>query len=133
VTRAGNLGCGTLKALDDRALGHVAEYFRALSEPLRLKILNALRDSALNVGQLTDLLGSSQANVSKHLATLTRLGFVERTTRGTSAYYRISDPRIYQLCDLVCGQMAQRYASQAQMLSAPAAPARRAARSARSS
>ena len=63
----------TLKALDDRALGHVAEYFRALSEPLRLKILNALRDHSRNVGQLTDLLGSSQANVSKHLATLTRL------------------------------------------------------------
>ena len=122
-----------LKALDDRALGHVAEYFRALSEPLRLKILNALRDHSRNVGQLTELLGSSQANVSKHLATLTRLGFVERTTRGTSAYYRISDPRIYQLCDLVCGQMAQRYASQAQMLSAPAAAPRRTVRSARSS
>lgn len=105
-----------LKALDDRALGHVAEYFRALSEPLRLKILNALRDRARNVGELTELLQCSQANVSKHLATLTRYGFVERTAQGTSAYYRIADPRVYQLCDLVCGQMAQRFADQAQML-----------------
>jgi DNA-binding transcriptional ArsR family regulator len=116
-----------LKALDDRALGHVAQYFRALSEPLRLKILNALRDKARNVGELTDLLECSQANVSKHLATLTRYGFVERTAQGTNAFYRIADPRVYQLCDLVCGQMAQHFADQAQMLGVPT-PASRARR-----
>ncbi|MGA8708336.1 MAG: metalloregulator ArsR/SmtB family transcription factor [Steroidobacteraceae bacterium] len=114
-----------LKALDDRALSHVAEYFRALSEPLRLKILNALRDKARNVGELTDLLECSQANVSKHLATLTRYGFVERTAQGTNAFYRIADPRVYQLCDLVCGQMAKHFANQAQMLGASATRARR--------
>lgn len=117
-------GCLNLKALDDRALGHVAEYFRALSEPLRLKILNALRDKARNVGELTELLECSQANVSKHLATLTRYGFVERTAQGTSAYYKIADPRVYQLCDLVCGQMAQHFADQAQMLGGPQASIR---------
>jgi DNA-binding transcriptional ArsR family regulator len=116
-----------LKALDDRALGHVAEYFRALSEPLRLKILNALRDKSRSVGELTDLLECSQANVSKHLATLTRYGFVERTAQGTSGIYKIADPRVYQLCDLVCGQMAQHFAHQAQLLGAapPAARAKR--------
>ena len=122
-----NTGCTQLKALDDRALGHVAEYFRALSEPIRLKILNALRDKARNVGELTELLDCSQANVSKHLATLMRHGLVDRSAQGTSAYYRIADSSVYQLCDLVCGQMAQRFASQAQMLgaSAPAARSRR--------
>lgn len=120
-------GCSLLKALDDRALGHVAEYFRALSEPLRLKILNALRDKARNVGELTELLDCSQANVSKHLATLMRHGFVERSAQGTNAFYRIADPYVYQLCDLVCGQMAQRFASQAQMLR-PAALAPRSKR-----
>ena len=119
-----NRGCIPLKALDDRALGHVAEYFRALSEPLRLKILNALRDKARNVGELTELLDCSQANVSKHLATLTRYGFVERTAQGTNAFYKIADPRVYQLCDLVCGQMAQHFASQAQMLGATSQPRR---------
>ncbi|HTY93656.1 MAG TPA: metalloregulator ArsR/SmtB family transcription factor [Steroidobacteraceae bacterium] len=113
-----------MKALDDRALGHVADYFRALSEPLRLKILNALRDQAHNVGELTELLNCSQANVSKHLATLMRYGFVERTTQGTSAFYRIADARVYQLCDLVCGQMAQHFAHQAQMLGGPASASR---------
>jgi DNA-binding transcriptional ArsR family regulator len=116
-----------LKALDDQALSHVAEYFRALSEPLRLKILNALRDKAYNVGELTDLLDCSQANVSKHLATLMRHGFVERSAQGTNAFYRIADPRVYQLCDLVCGQMARRFADQAQMLR-PAALASRSKR-----
>jgi DNA-binding transcriptional ArsR family regulator len=123
--RTGNKGCTQLKALDDRALGHVAEYFRALSEPLRLKIINALREGARNVGELTDLLDCSQANVSKHLATLMRHGFVERSAQGTSAYYRIADERVYQLCDLVCGQMAQHFASQAQMLGGEAAAPRR--------
>lgn len=107
-----------MKNLDDRALVHVAEYFRALSEPLRLKILNTLSGRPHNVGELTELLDSSQANVSKHLATLTRLGFVERVAQGTSAYYKIADPRVQQLCELVCGQMAQRFASQAQLLGA---------------
>lgn len=116
-----------MKALDDRALGHVAEYFRALSEPLRLKILNALRDKACNVGELTELLDCSQANASKHLATLTRHGFVERSAQGTNAFYRIADSRVYQLCDSVCEQMAQRFASQAQMLR-PAALASRSKR-----
>jgi len=110
--------CTLTKTLDDRALVHVAEYFRALSEPLRLKILNTLGSKPHNVGELTELLECSQANVSKHLATLTRLGFVERMAQGTSAYYRIADPRVHQLCELVCGQMAQRFASQAQLLGA---------------
>lgn len=109
-------GCSLLKTLDDRALAHVADYFRALSEPLRLRILNALRERARNVSELTGLLDCSQANVSKHLATLTRLGLVERRTQGTAAYYRIADPSVYQLCDLVCGQMAERYASHARLL-----------------
>jgi DNA-binding transcriptional ArsR family regulator len=113
--------CTPMKTLDDRALVHVAEYFRALSEPLRLKILNSLGDQPRNVGELTELLECSQANVSKHLATLMRLGFVQRTTQGTSAYYKIADPSVHQLCELVCGQMAQRFASQAQLLGAAGA------------
>lgn len=110
--------------MDDRALTHVAEYFRALSEPLRLKILNSLRDRPYNVGELTELLDCSQANVSKHLATLMRHGFVERSTQGTSAFYRIADPRVHQLCELVCSQMAQRFASHAQLMGAASQPAR---------
>ena len=107
-----------MEALDDRALEHVADYFRALSEPLRLKLLNALRAGPLNVGELTSLLGCSQANVSKHLAMLAKLGLVSRASKGTSVYYQIADTRTYQLCDLVCGQIAQRLMGQVQDMGA---------------
>lgn len=105
-----------MEALDDRALDHVADYFRALAEPLRLKILNALRDGPRNVGELTELLGCSQANVSKHLTVLAKIGLAEREARGTSVYYRIADPRTYELCDLVCGQISERLMQQVQVM-----------------
>jgi DNA-binding transcriptional ArsR family regulator len=97
-----------MKLLDDRALTHVAAYFQALSEPLRLKILNELRSGPHNVNELTMRLACSQANVSKHLGVLARLGFVARDAQGTAAYYRIADPAVYELCDLVCGRIALR-------------------------
>lgn len=103
-----------MEALDDQALDQVADYFRALAEPLRLKLLNALREGPLNVSELTDLVGSSQANVSKHLGVLAKSGLVTRQSRGTSVFYEIGDPRTYQLCDLVCGQIAQRLMAQVQ-------------------
>lgn len=103
-----------MEALDDRALDQVADYFRALAEPQRLKILNAVREAPRNVSDLTELLGCSQANVSKHLALLAKVGLLERESRGTNVYYRIADKRTYQLCDLVCGQIAQRLMEQMQ-------------------
>ncbi len=103
-----------MEALDDRALDQVAGYFRALAEPLRLKILNALRDGPCNVGTLTNLLGCSQANVSKHLTLLSKAGLVNREARGTSVYYCIANQRTYDLCDLVCGQISERLMQQVQ-------------------
>jgi DNA-binding transcriptional ArsR family regulator len=114
--------------LDDRALEDVAGYFRALSVPLRLKILNSLRAGERNVTELTEELGCSQANVSKHLSVLAQGGLVEKMSRGTSTYYRIADPKVYRLCDLVCGQIGKRYAGQSglhDMFLAATAPRRK--------
>ena len=105
----------SMENLNDQALGLVAEYFRSLSDPMRLRILNALRGGPMNVGQLTEQLESSQANVSKHLATLAASGLVSRTPRGTSVWYEIADASIYQLCDLVCGQLGKRFAQTAEI------------------
>ncbi len=119
-----------MERLDDRALEDVAAYFRALSVPLRLKILNALRDREHNVSELTEALGCSQANVSKHLSLLAQGGLIEKAARGTSTYYRITDPKIYRLCDLVCGQIGKRYAGQSdrhELFLAAAAPKRKSA------
>ena len=116
-----------MKGLDREALQDVAEYFRSLAEPTRLCLLNALRDRERTVGELAEIADSTPANVSKHLSLLAREGFVERRMEGTSAYYRVADPDIYALCDLVCGSIARRLSEQA----AARAKFRRAARSTR--
>ena len=97
-----------MKGLDRSALVQVAEYFQSLAEPTRLQLLNALRSGEMTVSELADHAGSTPANVSKHLSMLAKGGFIERRTQGTSVYYRIADPDIYALCDLVCGQIAKR-------------------------
>jgi DNA-binding transcriptional ArsR family regulator len=112
-----------MRHLDDEALEQVARYFAALAVPMRLKILNALREGELNVSELTAATGCTQANASKHLALLTQHGLVRRGSRGTSVYYRIADPATYRLCDTVCGQLGRRFADHAglgQMFSAAA-------------
>jgi DNA-binding transcriptional ArsR family regulator len=121
-----------MENLDDRAIAEVADFFSAFAVPLRLKILNALRHGERNVGDLTAEFGCSQANVSKHLSVLAQKGLIAKSLRGTSAFYRIVDPRIYRLCDLVCLQVGQHLAQQVELkdaflTAAPAAarPARR--------
>jgi DNA-binding transcriptional ArsR family regulator len=78
----------------------IARRFRALSDPTRLRILDLLRrrDEA-SVGEIAELIGGSQQNVSKHLAALHAESFVSRRKRGTSALYRIADPGVHQICD----------------------------------
>ena len=99
--------CPGMKGLPPEALQQVAAYFQTLSEPTRLQILNYLRDGERNVGDLAQLCGYTSANVSRHLAMLTKQGLVVRESRGTSVYYRIADDSVYALCDLVCGNIAR--------------------------
>lgn len=81
----------------------IARRFRALSDPTRLRILDFLRNrDESSVGEITEELGASQQNVSKHLSALLAEGFVARRKRGTSSLYRISDPGVHELCDGVC-------------------------------
>ena len=101
-----------MKGLDDHATQRIAEYFQTLSERTRLKLLFALRGGEMNVTELTASSGCSQANVSKHMAQLTKAGFVVRETRGTSVYYRVADPDIFALCDMVSGKIADLLAAQ---------------------
>jgi DNA-binding transcriptional ArsR family regulator len=98
-----------MQDLPKEALEKVAAYFQALSEPTRLSLLNLLRSGERNVGDLAQLTGYTTANVSRHMALLSTHGLVTRESRGTSVYYRIADPSVYQLCDLVCGSLARRF------------------------
>ncbi len=104
------------------ALEKVAAYFQALAEPTRLLLLNLLRGGERNVGELAQLCGYTAANVSRHLSQLQQQGLVERESRGTSAYYRIADAAVYELCDLVCGQIARQSERQADVRAAFMAP-----------
>ena len=81
----------------------VAERFRALGEPMRIRILDALRQRERTVNDLVAATRATQTNVSRHLTVLHALGFVTRRKEGTHAFYRVADPDVFKLCDLVCG------------------------------
>lgn len=81
----------------------IARRFRALADPTRLRILDLLRErQEASVGEITEALGGSQQNVSKHLAALRAEGFLARRKEGTSSLYRISDSSVLDLCERVC-------------------------------
>ncbi|MBI5435375.1 MAG: winged helix-turn-helix transcriptional regulator [Planctomycetes bacterium] len=86
----------------------VAEQFKALGEPARLKLLNRLMESEANVNELAAAAGMSQANASKHLAQLAQAGLVVRSKVGTNAIYSLGDERLRELCDLMCERALQR-------------------------
>ena len=91
----------------------VAAYFSILSEPMRLKILNLLRDGEKCVQDLVEATATSQANVSKHLKVMMQAGMLTRRTEGTSSFYRVADDLSFQLCSLVCDRIASRIEEQA--------------------
>jgi len=93
-----------------------AERFRLLSDPTRLRLLNEL-DSVgeLAVGELSRRAGVGLSNTSKHLHQLEREGIVGKRRQGTTILYRIADPSLGELCDLVCSGLRRRYAALAQI------------------
>jgi DNA-binding transcriptional ArsR family regulator len=121
--------CTRMEKLSADGLAQVAAYFQALSEPARLRLLNLLRGSERSVGELAEATGYSAANVSRHLALLAQHGLLAREVRGTSVFYAIADPAVYELCNLVCDNLARRFERTAPQRAAFAAlPRRRAAK-----
>lgn len=92
-----------MRSLNDTNAAAIADRFKALAEPMRLRLLNALREGEVSVGELAERTGGGQANVSKHLQQLLHQGFVARRKEGTTTWYRIADPQVFDLCELVCG------------------------------
>lgn len=78
-----------------------AEVCKTLGSPVRIEILNSLRDGEKTVGQLSEELKLRQANVSQHLAVLRQRQVVATRKEGTSIYYRVSNPKINQACQLM--------------------------------
>ncbi|MFC3833425.1 ArsR/SmtB family transcription factor [Deinococcus rufus] len=77
-----------------------ASVFKTLAHPLRLALLDALRDGEKTVTQLQELTGGEQATISQHLTVLRTHHFVTFRKDGTLAYYRNEDPDVYRFLDL---------------------------------
>jgi len=110
-----SLACLHMKStpLSDEALELVARRFAVLAEPMRLRLLRTLFDGEKNVHTLVELTGSTQANVSRHLQTLTDAHLLRRRKDGLLVFYAIADPTIFKLCDLVCGSLEKEHAAKA--------------------
>src|SRR6516164_9519785 len=94
------------------ALQLVADRFRALSEAIRLRILQILQNGETSVSALVEQVGSTQPNISKHLKILQDAGLVKRRQIGTSAYYAIADEMVFELCNMVCSKLRDRLEAQ---------------------
>ena len=99
----------------------IAERFRVIGEPMRIRLLDALRDGPLTINELTEALGASQQNISKHVGVLARAGIVARERDGNRVRCSIADDTIFELCELVCGGLRQQVAELDQLLGGGAA------------
>jgi ArsR family transcriptional regulator, cadmium/lead-responsive transcriptional repressor len=79
----------------------VAKYFRVLSDPTRVRVLELLDEHGeMPVSELAERLRQSQPRVSNHLACLRWCGFVERERRHPNVFYRVADPRVLEMLGL---------------------------------
>ena len=91
----------------EKLFTRVANYFNVLSESSRLRIMYAVCDGEKSVSEVLELCGSSQANVSRHLAALHKSGILLRRKEGATVYYSIADNATVEMCQTVCAKMAE--------------------------
>lgn len=96
----------------------VASLFAVLSEPSRLRILRHLQDGPASVGEVVDALDLKQANASKQLGLLHDAGVLAREQHGLRVIYSIAMPLVFDLCELVCGGVAEQAEARAKVLKA---------------
>jgi ArsR family transcriptional regulator len=87
-----------------------------MGEPMRIRILDRLRDGEATVHDLTDALGTSQQNVSKHLGVLYDAGVVSRRKAANHVYYAIADASVLELCEQVCGGLQRQLSELAELV-----------------
>ena len=97
--------------LPDDLVELIARRFRVIGEPMRIRLLDRLRDGEATVGQLSEALSASQQNISKHLAVLADVGILGRRKEGNHVYYRVVDEGVFALCEAVCGSVQQQLRS----------------------
>ena len=78
-----------------------ADVCKVFSNAKRLEILNTLREKERTASELIEKIGLSKANLSQHMSVLKSKGVVVSRREGLNIYYRISNPKIIQACDLM--------------------------------
>ncbi len=96
--------------LPDPLIELIARRFRVIGEPMRIKLLDCLRESEASVSELREATGASQQNVSKHLGVLLEAGIVGRRKDGNQVFYSIVDEGIFRVCEEVCGGLHRQVA-----------------------
>lgn len=91
--------------LPEEVVELIARRFRVLAEPMRIRLLDRLRDGEASVGELSEAVDASQQNVSKHLQVLRDAGVVGARKQGNQVFYRIVDDGVLRLCEQVCGSL----------------------------
>ena len=104
--------------LTPELLDIVAGRFKVLGEPVRLQILNTLRDGEMSVTEIVEATGLGQANISKHLRTLHGLGFITRRKEGLYVYCSLADRTVFRLCDIMCGRLEAETSARRKVLAA---------------
>jgi len=87
------------------ALDKLAAVFRVLGDGGRLKLLQELKEREKTVSELVTLSGMGQTVVSKHLKLMHQARLLSRQKEGVRVIYAVSDPVVFQLCELVCGKL----------------------------
>lgn len=103
-------------ALTPETVELIAQRFRAMGEPMRLRLLMSLQGGERTVTELVDEYQASQANISKHLHVLLAVGLLNRRKQGLNVFYSIADPSIFNMCEMVCGSLKKHLDAQSRLL-----------------
>ncbi|MCB1864971.1 MAG: winged helix-turn-helix transcriptional regulator [Chromatiales bacterium] len=85
----------------DDEIDRASRSLKAMSHPLRLKILCTLGDQEVSVQEIVEYVGTSQSNISQHLAILRDKGILASRKDANRVYYRVSDARTLQLISMM--------------------------------
>ena len=85
-----------------------AEICKVFSNPIRLEILNLLRDKKMFVTELIYQTKLSQANISQHLSIMKSKGIVVSERNGKNIYYKLSNPKIIKAFDIIKEVLTER-------------------------
>ncbi len=107
------------KQLSEGLMAEIAERFRVLGSVSRIRIVNHLMSGPRSMAEVAAATGLTQSNLSRHVTELVRAGCISRRREGRTVHLAITDPTLYDLCQLVCGALAEREESRRIQLDLP--------------